>query len=180
MSVDADPDAWLARWSRLLIERAGAGPVLELGCGSGRDSEQLAALGLRVVGLDLSAESIARASERVPGSSFDCHDLRDPFPAAAALGAVVASLCLHYFPWAETVALSARGTDGRAENAAALIERYDSVAFVDKHRPALPHEHQVAMPKLVSLLAPDGLLLMTNREAGTRWSHLAFRRTPDR
>jgi len=35
-------DPWLARWLPLLAERAGGRPVLELGCGGGRDTATLA------------------------------------------------------------------------------------------------------------------------------------------
>jgi SAM-dependent methyltransferase len=41
-----------------------AGPVLELGCGTGRVSLPLARAGIRLVGVDRSAEMIGRARER--------------------------------------------------------------------------------------------------------------------
>lgn len=111
MEPDHDPDGddtsdrWLDRWASLLVERAGATPVLELGCGSGRDSSQLARLGLSVVAIDLSAQAIDQARERVPSAAFHCQDVRAPFPLRYDVGVVVASLSLHYFPWAETVGL---------------------------------------------------------------------------
>ena len=101
-------DPWLARWSGLLVERAGTTPVLELGCGSGRDTGQLVAMGLNVVGIDLSAGSIERARQCVPSATFYCQDIRSPFPTRRELGGVLASLALHYFAWNETVALSER------------------------------------------------------------------------
>jgi SAM-dependent methyltransferase len=53
-------------WYRQLAARvAPAGPVLELGCGSGRVTCALARDGVRVVGLDLSAPMLRRAAERV-------------------------------------------------------------------------------------------------------------------
>jgi SAM-dependent methyltransferase len=92
-------DPWLERWLPLLAGRR----VLELGCGAGRDTAVLAAAGLEVVAIDASATAIAKARPRVPRAAFHCQDLRAPFPAAkAGCGAVVASLCLHYFPWADT------------------------------------------------------------------------------
>jgi SAM-dependent methyltransferase len=100
-------DSWLARWLKLMGERAGGLPVLELGCGGGRDTEVLAAAGHHVVGVDLSAEAVERARQRVPSAAFHCQDLRAPFPLARA-GVVVASLSLHYFPWPETEALVER------------------------------------------------------------------------
>jgi SAM-dependent methyltransferase len=100
-------DPWLARWLKLIGERAGGLSVLELGCGGGRDTEVLAAAGHRVVAVDLSPDSVAKARTRVPQAEFHCQDIRAPFPVDAA-GVVVASLSLHYFPWPETEALVGR------------------------------------------------------------------------
>lgn len=103
----ATRDPWLARWLPLVAERAMGLPVLELGCGGGRDSAVLAAAGRRIVGVDLSAEAVERARQRVPSAEFHCQDIRAPFPVERA-GVVVASLSLHYFPWPETEALVER------------------------------------------------------------------------
>jgi len=100
-------DPWLARWLKLIGERAGRLPVLELGCGGGRDTEVLAAAGHRVIAVDLSPESVAKARTRVPQAEVHCQDIRAPLPADAA-GVVVASLSLHYFSWPETEALVGR------------------------------------------------------------------------
>ena len=100
-------DPWLARWLKLIGERAGGLPVLELGCGGGHDSAVLTAAGLPVVGVDLSIEAIERARQRVPSAEFHCQDISAPFPLART-GVVVASLSLHYFPWPETEALVER------------------------------------------------------------------------
>jgi SAM-dependent methyltransferase len=100
-------DPWLARWLKLIGERAGGLPVLELGCGGGHDSAVLTAAGLPVVGVDLSVEAIERARQRVPSAEFHCQDISAPFPLART-GVVVASLSLHYFPWPETEALVER------------------------------------------------------------------------
>ncbi len=70
----------------------------------------LAGAGRRVIGVDLSAPAIARARAQLPEVEFHCQDLRAPFPVARA-PVVVASLSLHYFPWAETLALAARIRD---------------------------------------------------------------------
>jgi len=102
-------DLWLQRWLPLLGQRAAGAPVLELGCGSGQDTEVIAAAGHHVVGVDLSERAIAGARARVPSAVFHCQDIRAPFPVGpGSAGAVVASLSLHYFAWPETLALVKR------------------------------------------------------------------------
>ncbi len=96
-------DPWLGRWLPLIERHAAGRPILELGCGEGRDSVVLVAAGHRVIGIDGSAKAIETARQRVPAGTFHCQDLQSPFPVAeAAVGVVVASLSLHYFPWADT------------------------------------------------------------------------------
>lgn len=108
MVAELGDDSWLARWLPLVAERAGGHSILELGCGSGRDSATLADAGHTVVGVDLSGDAIERACSRVPSARFYCQDIRAPFPAPPGVGVVVASLSLHYFPWEETVDLVER------------------------------------------------------------------------
>jgi SAM-dependent methyltransferase len=107
VTLPATRDDWLARWLPLIGERSAGLPILELGCGGGRDSEVLVAAGHKVVGIDLSAKAVKNARTRVPTADFHCQDIRAPWPVARA-GVVVASLALHYFPWPETEALVAR------------------------------------------------------------------------
>lgn len=108
MTTAAD-DPWLSPWLPLLRERAADRPVLELGCGGGHDTATLLTAGLPVVALDLSAKAVAEARQRAPGARFHVQDLRDPWPADATnLGAVLASLSLHYFPWHVTEHLVGR------------------------------------------------------------------------
>jgi len=100
-------DPWLERWLDMIGKRTADLPILELGCGGGRDSEVLAAAGHRVIGIDRSDTAVARARQRVPTGEFHCQDIRAPWPAERA-GVVLASLALHYFPWDETLALVER------------------------------------------------------------------------
>lgn len=54
--------------------------MLDLGCGAGRHSRQLASHGFDVIGLDLAASSIGEARKvHVPGLQFYRHDMRLPF-----------------------------------------------------------------------------------------------------
>ena len=100
-------DPWLRSWLSLIAERSNGLPILELGCGAGRDSETLVAAGYQVVGVELSDKAVERARERVPRATFHCRDIREAFPVDRA-GVVVASLSLHYFPWPETETLVER------------------------------------------------------------------------
>jgi SAM-dependent methyltransferase len=105
--MPADP--WLERWLPLVVERAGAAPVLELGCGHGDDSAVLAQAGVDLVALDISRDDVEAARMRAPKSRFLVQDVREPFPlAAGSAGVVVASLSLHYFPFAQTQQLVER------------------------------------------------------------------------
>ena len=111
-TLPATRDPWLERWLALIGQKAGGAPILELGCGGGRDSATLAAAGHRVVGIDLSAGAIAKARTLVPSGEFYCQDILAPLPVVdGSAGVVVASLSLHYFPWPQTLALVARIRD---------------------------------------------------------------------
>ena len=100
---------WLKRWLPLVAERTDGQPVLELGCGGGRDTATLAEAGHRVIAVELSADAVARARERVPSAEIHCQDIRASFPVGdSSVGVVIASLSLHYFSWAETCLLVKR------------------------------------------------------------------------
>lgn len=102
-------DPWLVRWLPFVAARAASDPVLEIGCGEGADTATLVAAGQRVVAFDRSPDAVAAARRRVPEAAISCRDVREPFPVAdGGTGVVIASLTLHYFPWAETEALVAR------------------------------------------------------------------------
>jgi len=104
-----EADDWLRPWLPALRRQAAAGPILELGCGTGRDTKVLVAAGCRVVAVDASCTSLAVARLAAPGASFHRQDVRAPLPGSpSAYGAVVASLVLHYFPWTDTVDLVER------------------------------------------------------------------------
>ena len=110
--LGVDNDRWLERWLPLVATRVGRLPILELGCGRGRDTEVLANAGHRVVGIDLSETAIAEARARVSNGNFLCQDIREPFPeSCAAVNVVLASLSLHYFSWSETMLLAKRIRD---------------------------------------------------------------------
>jgi SAM-dependent methyltransferase len=140
--VENDP--WLERWLPLIGARIGESPILELGCGAGRDAIVLARAGHRVVGLDASSAAIDEAKARVPSGEFHCQDLRAPFPdACTATGVVLASLSLHYFSWTETVLLVQRIRDVLRPSGV-LLCRLNSTEDVNhgaSGHPEIEHHH---------------------------------------
>jgi SAM-dependent methyltransferase len=66
--------ALLAAYAELVT---GTGPVADLGCGPGRVTGRLAALGLDVYGLDLSASMLAVARRENPGLRFEQGSMLD-------------------------------------------------------------------------------------------------------
>ena len=75
--------------------------VLDLGCGTGQLSAQIAATGAEVVGIDLSAEMIEAAREQFPSLSFAVGDARD-FSFAEPFDAVFSNAALHWVKPPET------------------------------------------------------------------------------
>jgi SAM-dependent methyltransferase len=77
-------------------------PVLEIGCGQGREAVELARRGYDVCAFDHSPVAIAIARSSAHGSSVDVrfseHDATDPLPYPdRAFSGVFAHLSLHYF-----------------------------------------------------------------------------------
>ncbi|WP_431113094.1 class I SAM-dependent methyltransferase [Variovorax paradoxus] len=99
-------DPWLERWLPLVAKRGSTFPVLEIGCGYGDDTSTLAEAGFDVVAFDLSAACVAATKLRVPRARVMQRDARAPLPVGdGEVGAVIASLSLHYFPWRETLSI---------------------------------------------------------------------------
>ena len=104
----ADPAAesrvWLQPWLPRLGEPGAT--VLDLGCGDGEDAAVLVAAGFDVSGCDREAGHLRSARANVPAAAFARCDISRPLPfRTACFDAVTASLSLHYFHWATTVAI---------------------------------------------------------------------------
>ena len=79
----AEADAFVEKLFAAGVLSAGM-HVLELACGKGRHAAAMHRLGARVLGVDLSANSIAAAQAlAAPGLSFAVHDMRRPLPGQA-------------------------------------------------------------------------------------------------
>jgi trans-aconitate 2-methyltransferase len=95
------------RWGRGVLERLhlrGDETVLELGCGSGRDTELLLAAlpNGRVVALDGSHQMLAQLHDRVGDGDGRLQalyrDLREPFELDVQVDAVMSVATLHWLP----------------------------------------------------------------------------------
>ncbi|MFE9186902.1 class I SAM-dependent DNA methyltransferase [Micromonospora haikouensis] len=78
---------------------AASGPVVEVGCGTGRITAHLCGLGLGVAGLDLSPGMVAVARESWPGVRFGVASMTDlPLPDAGLAGLVAWYSIIHLPP----------------------------------------------------------------------------------
>ncbi|MEU7899257.1 class I SAM-dependent methyltransferase [Nonomuraea sp. NPDC049152] len=73
-----------------IVRKDGGGPVADLGCGPGRVTAHLDALGLTVFGVDLSPAMVAVARRTFPGLRFDEGSMTDLDLPDGALGGIVA------------------------------------------------------------------------------------------
>jgi len=112
-------DAWAARYDehvnptrdlasqvlRAMLPALDGATVLELGCGSGRNTEALVAAE-EVTAIDLSVEMLARARARIGADHvhFAAHDLTQPLPVPdASIDVVVISLVLEHIEEVATI-----------------------------------------------------------------------------
>jgi len=86
-----------------LLNPAAGEAILDLGCGTGHLTAQLAARGARVVGIDLSQEMIATARQHYPDLSFEIADARK-LAYDQEFDGVLSNAVLHWVPEAAAVA----------------------------------------------------------------------------
>jgi len=95
-NITRDLDATVLQKTPLTLEER---DVLELGCGTGKNTAYLAGRARKVFALDFSEGMIARAHERIATSNvrFIRHDVRDTWPVeSASVDMVVANLILEH------------------------------------------------------------------------------------
>jgi len=76
--------------------------ILDLGCGTGQLSAEIAACGARVVGVDRSPEMVAEARKKFAALQFEVFDAR-ALPFREEFDAVFSNATLHWVPQAEPV-----------------------------------------------------------------------------
>jgi len=105
--VEANPFTALyeAPGLRALVPPVAGRRVLDAGCGGGRTAAWLVEQGADVVGIDVSAELLRLARDRLPEASFVLADLAEPLPFEdGAFDLVVSSLVMHYLrDWTPTL-----------------------------------------------------------------------------
>ncbi len=90
---DGSSPEFLAWRTRLLDSD---GPLVDLGCGAGRDLAAFAAAGIPCLGVDLSAGMLAVAARR--GLPVVCGDLRTPPVRLASVGTLYSCAALLHIP----------------------------------------------------------------------------------
>ena len=80
VSPDAVPEELALRLSYLLAHARRDAAVLDLGCGAGEFSAALTKAGAQVIAVDVAAEALRRARERVPGLDARLWSDGEPLP----------------------------------------------------------------------------------------------------
>ena len=81
-----------------LVHKAGAGPVVDIGCGPGYVTHHLNQAGLDVSGIDLSPEMIAIARRDYPDLSFEVGTMTDLQLADGSLAGIVSFWSIVHVP----------------------------------------------------------------------------------
>ncbi|WP_244930989.1 class I SAM-dependent methyltransferase [Nocardioides sp. W7] len=145
--------------------RAGEpGPVVDLGCGPGHWTAYLAAAGLDVHGVDISADFVALARAAHPGLRFDHRSMTDTgLPDRSLRGAVAWFSLIHVEP-AELPAVLVELRRMLADGAPLLVG-FQTTDEPDG--PPVPYDHRVApahrwpVGTLADLLAEAGFVEST-------------------
>lgn len=128
----------------------GTGPVLVPGCGLGHDVREIAALGIPVVGVDLSETAVARARSfsEVGGERYEIGNFLDPdWRAGREFSAIWEHTCL--------CAIDPADRDRYAESAAACLPPQGVLAGVFFLTPRDPGDETAGPPFGASIVELD-------------------------
>lgn len=98
-------DTWLDAYQGDLDQAKGR-QVLDLGCGTGADTQYLIERGYSVLSADYSRSALQSIRRFIPGSETQYVDMNAPFPFSdEQFPVIVADMSLHYFDRKKTVQL---------------------------------------------------------------------------
>ena len=101
-SLSPSYDPWIGAWLDLPRKKPGE-RVLDLGCGTGRDSRFMAGMGYDVVCLDLSRSALRICRQVAPQAAQFQVDIQNGLPFRdGVFRLILANLSLHYFDWPVT------------------------------------------------------------------------------
>jgi ubiquinone/menaquinone biosynthesis C-methylase UbiE len=153
-----------------LVQADGGGPVADVGCGPGRLTPHLAALGLDVFGIDLSPEMIRLARAAQPDLRYEVGTMEALSLDDATLSGLVA--------WYSIIHLPPERVPGALTEFARVLRPRGRLLLAfqstDEERDMQPHNHRVApsyrwsLRRMEELLRPCGFRMVTrmlrNRE----------------
>jgi SAM-dependent methyltransferase len=82
----------------LMRSRPGPLEAVDLGCGTGAFTSRLQRYGFRLHGVDISPQSVARASRKFPGVDFHVGDIESTPFEPGTFDVIFLSAVLHHFP----------------------------------------------------------------------------------
>lgn len=170
--------AMLAVYAEIVRASGVPGPVADVGCGPGRITAHLHALGLDVFGVDLSPEMIAVARRDHPGLRFEEGPMAAMDIADEALGGVVAWYSIIHTPPERQPAVLAEfhrvlAPGGHLVLAFQVGDEPFHAAEVFGRRVALDF-HRLSPDSVAAMLAEAGLAVV----AQLRTERREFERTP--
>ncbi|WP_030955352.1 class I SAM-dependent DNA methyltransferase [Streptomyces sp. NRRL S-481] len=157
--LDPVSRAMLAAFAEL-VRSSGAGPVADLGCGPGKVTAHLAALGVPVFGVDVSPKMIELARAAYPQLRFAVGSMTALEIGSGELGGVLAYYVTHHTPpeWLPTVFAEFH----RALAPGGVLMLAGHVGNGEHLRPTHAYESYLLPPdRIAELLHRAGLVVMT-------------------